>query len=86
MASTMLYKRSVSDLKRPTVRKYINEKPETHVDLMYQISCRSYVGSVYRMRSLAVSGFSFMYFRTEGLFRSDTLRFLSMVLAMRLNV
>jgi len=40
-----------------------------------QISCRFYVGSVYRMRSLAVSGFSFMYFRTVGLFRSDTLRF-----------
>ena len=25
-----------------------------------QISCRSYVGSVYRMRSLAVSGFSYI--------------------------
>jgi len=51
-----------------------------------QISCRSYVGSVYRMRSLAVYGFSFMYFRAVGLFRSDTLRFLSVVLAMQLNV
>ena len=50
-----------------------------------QISCRSYVGSVYRMRSRAVSGFSFMNFQTVGLFRSDTLRFSSMVLAMRLK-
>jgi len=30
--------------------------------LAAQIFCRSYVGSVYRMRSLAVSGFSFSYF------------------------
>ena len=44
-----------------------------------QTSCRSYVGSVYRMRSLAVSH-SLMNFRTVGLFRSHTLRFLSMVL------
>ena len=50
------------------------KKPETardHIRL-----CRSYVGSAYRMRSFAVSGFSFMYFRTGGPFRSDTLRFL----------
>ena len=36
-----------------------------------QVSCRSYVGSAYRMRSLAVSH-SFMYFRTVGL--SDPIR------------
>ena len=41
-----------------------------------QISCRSYVGSAYRLRSLGVSGFSFTNFWTAGLYRSDTLRFL----------
>ena len=39
-----------------------------------QISCRSYIGSVYRMRSLAVCH-SFMNFWTVGLYRSDTLCF-----------
>ena len=45
----------------------------THFILADQISCRCYVCSVYRMRSLAVS-YSFMNFWTVGLFRSDTLR------------
>ena len=46
-----------------------------YIFLADQISFRSYVGSGYRMRSIAFSGFSFMFFRTVGLFRSDTLRF-----------
>ena len=66
--------------------KHLNIQPHGQYHAADQISCRSYVGSVYRMRSLAVYGFSLMYFRTVGLFRSDTLRFLSMVLAMLLNV
>ena len=37
MASTTLYKRSVLDLKRPTVPKYINEKREA-VILLYGFS------------------------------------------------
>ena len=40
-----------------------------------QVSCRSYVDSAYRMRSLAVYSHFFMYFRALGSFRSDTLRF-----------
>ena len=31
-----------------------------------RISCRSYVGSVYRMRSFAVSGFSFIIYMAFG--------------------
>ena len=50
------------------------------------VSCSSYDDNVYRMLSLAVSRFSIVYFRTVGLFRSDTLRFQTMLLVMRSNV
>ena len=35
--------------------------------LITKVSCRSYVASAYRMRSLAVYSHSFMYFRAVGL-------------------
>ena len=36
-----------------------------------QISCRSYVGKVYRMRSLAVSGFSFIIWSMAATLRDS---------------